>query len=104
MTHTNPLRIVSVGGGSGLSTLLRGLKRYVKASEGNVELTAVVTVTDDGGSSRNACAAILMCCLQATSATAWWLFPAMRISSAGSFNTGSWRAADSKDIASVICF
>src|SRR5580693_1790009 len=49
--HTNPLKIVSVGGGSGLSTLLRGLKRYVKASEGAVELTAVVTVTDDGGSS-----------------------------------------------------
>jgi uncharacterized cofD-like protein len=49
--HTSPLKIVSVGGGSGLSTLLRGLKRYVKASEGGVELTAVVTVTDDGGSS-----------------------------------------------------
>jgi uncharacterized cofD-like protein len=49
--HTNPLKIVSVGGGSGLSTLLRGLKRYVKTSEGAVELTAIVTVTDDGGSS-----------------------------------------------------
>jgi len=49
--HPSPLRIVSIGGGSGLSTLLRGLKRYVKASEGAVELTAVVTVTDDGGSS-----------------------------------------------------
>jgi uncharacterized cofD-like protein len=46
-----PLRIVSIGGGSGLSTLLRGLKRYVKAGEGAVEITAVVTVTDDGGSS-----------------------------------------------------
>jgi len=49
--HPSPLRIVSIGGGSGLSTLLRGLKRYVKASEGALELTAVVTVTDDGGSS-----------------------------------------------------
>ena len=49
--RTNSLKIVSVGGGSGLSTLLRGLKRYVRASEGAVELTAVVTVTDDGGSS-----------------------------------------------------
>jgi uncharacterized cofD-like protein len=48
---TNPLRIVSVGGGNGLSTLLRGLKRYVRVVEGAVELTAVVTVTDDGGSS-----------------------------------------------------
>ena len=46
-----PLRIVSIGGGTGLSTLLRGLKRYVKAAEGSLELTAVVTVTDDGGSS-----------------------------------------------------
>ncbi|SRR5258706_6735440 len=46
-----PLRIVSIGGGSGLSTLLRGMKRYVKAGAGGVEITAVVTVTDDGGSS-----------------------------------------------------
>lgn len=46
-----PLRIVSIGGGNGLSTLLRGLKRYVKAGEGILEITAVVTVTDDGGSS-----------------------------------------------------
>jgi uncharacterized cofD-like protein len=38
-------RIVAVGGGTGLSTLLRGLKRYTS------NLTAVVTVTDDGGSS-----------------------------------------------------
>jgi len=34
-----------------LSTLLRGLKRYAKTYEGSVDLTAVVTVTDDGGSS-----------------------------------------------------
>jgi len=40
-----------MGGGTGLATLLRGLKRYVQASGGAVELTAVVTVTDDGGSS-----------------------------------------------------
>src|SRR5580692_10865823 len=46
-----PLRIVSIGGGNGLSTLLRGLKRYARAAEGNLEITAVVTVTDDGGSS-----------------------------------------------------
>ncbi len=38
-------KIVAVGGGTGLSTLLRGLKEY----SGN--LTAVVTVADDGGSS-----------------------------------------------------
>jgi uncharacterized cofD-like protein len=38
-------RIVGIGGGHGLATLLRGLKTYT----GN--LTAVVTVADDGGSS-----------------------------------------------------
>ncbi len=50
-SQVTPLRIVSIGGGTGLSTLLRGLKRYAKAGKGTVELTAVVTVTDDGGSS-----------------------------------------------------
>jgi len=38
-------RVVAIGGGTGLSTLLRGLK------EETSNLTAVVTVTDDGGSS-----------------------------------------------------
>ncbi len=38
-------RVVVFGGGTGLSTLLRGLKRYT------TNLTAVVTVFDDGGSS-----------------------------------------------------
>ena len=60
------IRVVAIGGGTGLSTLLRGLKRYVAAPVGHAsavdvlrsdapvlirELTAVVTVTDDGGSS-----------------------------------------------------
>jgi uncharacterized cofD-like protein len=71
------LRVVAIGGGTGLSTLLRGLKRYVATpdrrrgirldrspkKEGPAavpcpelpsiirELAAVVTVTDDGGSS-----------------------------------------------------
>ncbi len=68
------LRVVAMGGGTGLSTLLRGLKRYVpmrerrkrpREEDGAVnssmhhpdarwvirELSAVVTVTDDGGSS-----------------------------------------------------
>ena len=47
------LNIVAIGGGTGLSTLLRGLKRYVD-SDGpwNVgTLGAIVTVTDEGGSS-----------------------------------------------------
>jgi len=46
-----PLRIVSIGGGNGLATLLRGLKRYVKAQPDLLDITAIVTVTDDGGSS-----------------------------------------------------
>ncbi|MFZ2490035.1 MAG: gluconeogenesis factor YvcK family protein [Thermoanaerobaculia bacterium] len=47
------LKIVAIGGGTGLSTLLRGLKAYVDA-EGvwSVRhLAAIVTVTDEGGSS-----------------------------------------------------
>ncbi len=38
-------RIVTLGGGTGLSSLLRGLKEYTN------NLTAIVTVADDGGSS-----------------------------------------------------
>ncbi|MGI6132318.1 MAG: gluconeogenesis factor YvcK family protein [Bacillota bacterium] len=38
-------RVVALGGGTGLSTLLRGLKRHTTS------ITAIVTVTDDGGSS-----------------------------------------------------
>ncbi len=71
------LRVVAIGGGTGLSTLLRGLKRYVVAPDRRKrrrsdwedaaaasavddcrevrcvisELSAIVTVTDDGGSS-----------------------------------------------------
>jgi uncharacterized cofD-like protein len=42
--------VVAVGGGSGLSVLLSGLKQHVAAGE-LASLTAVVTVADDGGSS-----------------------------------------------------
>ncbi len=38
-------RLVAIGGGTGLSTLLRGLKQH------SSNITAIVTVTDDGGSS-----------------------------------------------------
>ncbi len=68
----SPLRVVAIGGGTGLSTLLRGLKRFAapprisqplavfnkehqkraKAPLARIrDLSAVVTVTDDGGSS-----------------------------------------------------
>jgi uncharacterized cofD-like protein len=58
------LRVVAIGGGTGLSTLLRGLKRYVAVPQTTgttapgettpyviSDLAAVVTVSDDGGSS-----------------------------------------------------
>ena len=62
-SQLRPLRVVAIGGGTGLSTLLKGLKHYVpKANFPNEaksassiividDLTAIVTVTDDGGSS-----------------------------------------------------
>jgi len=55
------LRVVAIGGGTGLSTLLKGLKKFVLTPEGLLssppdspvirDLSAVVTVSDDGGSS-----------------------------------------------------
>ncbi len=55
------LRVVAIGGGTGLSTLLKGLKRFVHtpaeissaqtATPVIRDLCAVVTVSDDGGSS-----------------------------------------------------
>lgn len=52
------LRVVAIGGGTGLSTLLKGLKRYTVLPGEALppgpfisDLTAVVTVSDDGGSS-----------------------------------------------------
>jgi uncharacterized cofD-like protein len=55
------LRVVAIGGGTGLSTLLKGLKRFVLSPAELLtakidspvirDLCAVVTVSDDGGSS-----------------------------------------------------
>jgi uncharacterized cofD-like protein len=56
------IRVVAIGGGTGLSTLLRGLRRFVATPHHALDsceeapclisdLAAVVTVTDDGGSS-----------------------------------------------------
>ena len=39
------VKVVTIGGGTGLSVLLRGLKKYP------LDITAIVTVADDGGSS-----------------------------------------------------
>lgn len=41
------LRVVTIGGGTGSSILLRGLKRYID----QIDITAIVTTFDDGGSS-----------------------------------------------------
>ncbi|WP_243388223.1 gluconeogenesis factor YvcK family protein [Bacillus kexueae] len=45
MTNNEKAKVVIIGGGTGLSVLLRGLKKYP------FDLTAIVTVADDGGSS-----------------------------------------------------
>ena len=56
----NSLRVVAIGGGTGLSTLLKGLKQFVAVPGLRAnsslptrisELSGVVTVSDDGGSS-----------------------------------------------------
>ena len=71
--HARPLRVVAIGGGTGLSTLLRGLKHFASPPQTTLapntalgfedrrqrkpnlsricDLAAIVTVTDDGGSS-----------------------------------------------------
>src|SRR5580698_10810172 len=61
VARQRPLRVVAIGGGTGLSTLLKGLKRFTltaaelpAAPPGTPvirDLCAVVTVSDDGGSS-----------------------------------------------------
>ncbi len=60
-TSDSALRVVAIGGGTGLSTLLKGLKSFAlapgelasarTASPVIRDLSAVVTVSDDGGSS-----------------------------------------------------
>jgi uncharacterized cofD-like protein len=45
------LNIVAIGGGTGLATLLSGLKKYVGEAARINHLSAIVAVTDDGGSS-----------------------------------------------------
>ncbi|HEV8587763.1 MAG TPA: gluconeogenesis factor YvcK family protein, partial [Pyrinomonadaceae bacterium] len=58
MNETNSkygLKLVAIGGGTGLSTLLAGLKQYVSRQDNGElwleSLSAIVTVSDDGGSS-----------------------------------------------------
>ena len=55
--RVHSIRVVALGGGTGLSTLLGGLKEHVARRRQDLgrrpiaDLAAVVTVTDDGGSS-----------------------------------------------------
>jgi uncharacterized cofD-like protein len=55
LQKSNGLKMVAMGGGTGLSTVLSGLKRFVDAGETESiwleKLSAIVAVSDDGGSS-----------------------------------------------------
>ena len=54
MEDPSPLRVVAIGGGTGLSSVLNGLKHYAHPADPatpRLDITAIVTVTDDGGSS-----------------------------------------------------
>ena len=60
VAEVRAVNVVAMGGGTGLSTLLRGLKQYVRPTAAEAEspslpsiadLSAIVTVSDDGGSS-----------------------------------------------------
>lgn len=56
MSSPSPLKLACIGGGTGLSTLLRGFKIYSKSNSEQSKivdldwLTAIVSVADDGGS------------------------------------------------------
>ena len=53
--NSRGLNLVAIGGGNGLSTLLSGLKKFVKTDDGEFvrleKLSGIVAVSDDGGSS-----------------------------------------------------
>jgi uncharacterized cofD-like protein len=52
--ESDGIRVVAIGGGTGLSTLLKGLKHYTAQAASDpwiAELSGIVTVSDDGGSS-----------------------------------------------------
>ena len=41
--YASNCNVVAIGGGTGISTMLRGIKKYFE------NLTAIITVADDGG-------------------------------------------------------
>src|SRR5687767_8793673 len=44
------MKVVGIGGGTGLPVLLRGLRELNERREESIEITAIVTVSDSGGS------------------------------------------------------
>ena len=75
------INVVAVGGGTGLATLLRGLKQH------DLSITAIVTVADDGGSTGKIRSAYDP--LRETSATVSSPWPMTSRSSRASSSTGS---------------
>jgi hypothetical protein len=89
-------RIVVIGGGTGISTMLRGLKRF------SSNITAVITVADDGGGSGTLREDLGML-PPGISATASWPWPKPNRSWNGCCSTGS-RKDGSRGRASAISF
>lgn len=73
-------KVVAFGGGTGLSTLLRGLKSH------HIDLTAVVSVADDGGSSGRLLDEYDIP-LRVISVRSWQRFQMLNPLSRGCFNT-----------------
>jgi len=90
---TEPLRVVSIGGGQVIGAAQR-LKKYTRPQRDSpwIDLTAVVTVTDDGGSSGRLRREFEVL-RPAIFGTAWWHCPRMKHCYPGSFNTGFQRGA-----------
>src|ERR1044072_6244648 len=62
-TPTGGQKLVAIGGGTGLSCLLNGLKRLVGNTDDEMwieSLSAIVNVSDDGGSSGRLCEELQM--------------------------------------------
>ena len=51
MHPDQPLKVVAIGGGTGLAALLRALKIEAGRARDPWKLTGIVTVSDNGGSS-----------------------------------------------------
>ena len=103
------VRVVALGGGTGLSAVLRGLKEHIaergkrRPKQSIADLTAVVTVTDDGGSSGRLRREYRVL-PPATSAIAWSLCPGTNTFLEISFSTGFRRGTDLRATVLAIYF